>query len=179
MRGISLAVAILLSICLLGCGHIKYNVEKEQGEYEMLDNVCNIIISSLRQNDITELYDILSPAAIKTDDIETGFEYSCQYFTEEISNVDLSAGYSGGTTEHGTNRASNFRCGSATVTTASGKSINVWFEYWFINDFSTDKIGVNRIKISYTDEIFKDNYIGGGRYERAGIYNPEWDNEYR
>ena len=66
MKGFSLALEILLIICLLGCGHIKFDAEKEQKEYEILNNVCSVIVSSLQQNNITALYDILSSAAIKT-----------------------------------------------------------------------------------------------------------------
>ncbi len=175
-KALNLSIVILLIMSLSGCNHITSNINKDQEEYEILNDTCNIIINSLQQNDITAIYDILSPAALETDDLETGFNYSCQFFTEEISGIELSAGYSGGTTEHGTDRASNFRCGNATVTTPSGDSIDVWFEYWFNNDFAPDKVGVNRIKVHYTSEKFNNNYIAPSKYDRSGIYTPEWDN---
>ena len=176
-RVISIAIETLLLISLLGCDHVEVDMEKDQEELEILNNTYDIVVNAFQKKDIDALYSVLSAEALATDDLEVGFEYSCKFFTEEILSVDLSYGYSGGTTEHGTNRASGFRCVSATLTTVSGNSIDVWFEYWFNNDFSPNKIGVNRIKINYTDETFKDNYIGGSRYIRSGIYNPDWDND--
>lgn len=141
---------------------------------EILEETAQSIIKAFEENDLTMLKTVLSRKALETIDLEEGFAYSCELLESDIAKIEqkgcpIEAHFDSG-------KSSKKADASFNITTESGKRFNLFFEYWYTNEFDESQIGVNRIKVSNRNEAMSDpNFKPGRLYNRSGIYNPAWD----
>lgn len=135
------------------------------------------IVEALNKKDITLLYDILSKSCMEQKDLNKGFSYSCDLLDDEI--VDLTQ-YGCPIEDHwDSGKHSCKGSGVFEFSTTSGKIYSLAIEYWYINEFDENKIGVNKIKIHDKSIDDKNEYIRIALYKHSGIYHPEWDEEFK
>lgn len=160
---------------LSGCGLYGQKLLNETDEQQAILSVTSqSIILALETNSITVLDGVLSESCMEQLDLKKGFLYSCDLIDGEIVEIEQ---LGCPITSHREGKKVSIKAdASFLITTSSGKKYNLYFEYWYKNDFYENKIGVDRIKVSDID-ISKSNlkYISGRFYQRSGIYCPDWD----
>ncbi len=178
-----IGVLVLVLTTMVGCGTIKRFIDLTVARYnyihsydkngEILENAGNQITDALVKKDIEALKEVMSLAALETDDFEKGFEYSCSFFDEndEIVSKEFS-GYNNGTYLG----VSTFGSRACEITTASGKIIVVSYKCYYMDKENPKNVGVYSLVVTSAGSAVPDERSDYFR-SRAGIYNPEW-NDY-
>ena len=168
---------LLCTFSFSSCGSYRqYLLNKTDEQLGILGDVCETIVLAFNEKDLTLLDEILSESCAEQWDLQEGFLYSCNLFDGEITTVEAS----GSPIQSHMEKAGTSAKADASfiLTTSSGKTYNLYFEYWYDNDFDAKKIGVNRIKLSDIDAFQKgEGYVSGRLYDRSGIYYPAWDED--
>lgn len=170
-------MGVICCMCLLSaCFSFRARELGKTGqELEILDEQAHVILKALEGNDFALLSPVLSGKALETEDLQEGFDYSCKLLeTEQV--VELEQGGCPISSHYGAGNSYKKSNASYRVKTESGRTLNLYFEYWYSHESDKTVLGVNRIKLYDLDTI-DENFKAGRLYERAGIYNPNWDSE--
>lgn len=169
--------------CLYAC-RFPYQVSFDERN---LDDIAERIVASFEEDDIAPIESLLSQSALETDDLMEGIHYAHELLEpyEEIQVTD--GGHSEGDLFLRGGRANWYDYYYDVE--ADGDKFCLRFQYFTFNDiYPTDK-GLFRVYFASEEQTewegdrFKKHQGGpfyplhwnyGARYERAGIYNPEW-----
>ena len=175
-----LLVLILVVSCMFlfsACASFRSGeLSKTKDEQETIRNVADTIINAFTEKKQDAIENILSNVALKTSDLNEGFDYCCSLLDEEIAEIEQKGCPVSGHIEAG--KSSKKSDASFNITMTSGTIYNLYFEYWFENELDSSKLGVNRIEIiDYNVAINDPNFDPDKFSECSGIYNPDWDTE--
>lgn len=172
---------IILLLSLLGCNNpglsvsdrlseLNHTVSTEQ---DKVIEVQKIIVDALNKRDKDVIKQYLSPRALKTTDLDEGFDYVFSLFDGKIEDIEKK-----GCPVHETlSKSGNTKMleGNFVLTTTDGKRLTLHFEFWIENEITQDREGVDLIKITEYRE--KPDNVVGISYSCAGVYNPSWDDD--
>lgn len=145
-------------------------IEQNDENRKKMDVMGGQLIDALINKDIDALKNIMSPAAIVTEDFEKGFEYSCSFFDEKIVSREMGGSHHGGHLGVSTFGGTFFK-----LTTVNKNEIFLSFECYFTDSRNPDNIGVCALVVTTKNSIQPDEQSDYIR-NRFGIFNPEWNN---
>lgn len=150
------------------------------------DEIANRIVEAFEQDSIEPIKGILSQSALETDDLQKGITFGNELLGGyEVSNIEFRNKVEGDQFQKGQSDK-YFKC-SFILYNEIGE-FRLYYQYFTKNDIYPDDRGLYRIYLA-TTETNKQGYEDrqkqlksgdsthwnyGATYERAGIYNPEW-----
>lgn len=166
-----LAEVILLIFCVCGW-NFKNKIQTEK------DNVKDIaveIIECIENNKRNDLKVLFSFEAAETKDFDDGMDYIYDTYTGSCEKVD----------DCGTHIRDSFYSGKQAkvafsyfdIITTDSEYV-LYFEYFLKDEINNNQNKIEKMKLVQKSDIIDEyNYNYGEKYERLGIYNPDWDDE--
>ena len=150
-----------------GIFNIIKNATNNKSETEILKEKQQIVIKAFQEKDFELLKTVLSKEVLKADDLEEGFNYSCEIFAYiEILNTNIKFPV---TTGHfGKNESHKYTTAKFYLTTNTNV-ICVNMLYCFYNRANEDCRGVNYIAVNLMDVACEPDLTV------SGVYSPSWN----
>lgn len=168
---------------LFGCSFFQTTPEQEVD----LNKVASDIVQAFEKNNIDPIENLLSQSALDTEDLRKGLRYSNEVLKDEkVIDIEEKNTVEGNQYIDGKSNK-YFNCNYYVRTEQNTYRLS--FQFFTKNTIYPQDQGIYRIYFSnendYSDEIERFNEgktspVGdlhwnyGATYERAGIYNPEW-----
>ena len=146
----------------------KIELEKDQ-----IKEVAISIIDTIENNNQEEFKSYFTVGAIQTQDFDLGIQYVFDAYSGNCKDIK----------DAGTHIGDLFDSGNQTKIAFSYYSVitedseyMLYFEYYLKDEINYNTSKISKLKlVNMADVRDKNSYNFGGKYNRLGIYNPNWD----
>lgn len=170
-KNIILMGVIVLMICFCGCD----SNDKIQSDKDNVKGIAIEIIGLIENDDRESFNSLFTSDAIKTSDFDIGIDYTFEVYDGICVNIN----------DCGTHIRDFYNSGKQTKTAfayfdivSSKTEYFLYFEYFLKDEQYNNQNKIQKIKIVEKSKVLDEyNYNYGEKYDRLGIYNPDWDIE--
>jgi hypothetical protein len=173
MTRLIMLLEVMMMMGLMGCSSLpKDLLVNERRESE---RIAQRIIEALEEKDEDALRSLFSTRALaEADDLDEGLKYIMSvykgsFITYENTGADNS-NYFGAP-----GRTRMVKIGFEVTT--DEEAYYLYFRYWLINEQDLSAEGLYMIKLDMLEALESESFMGGGHYDRPGIYHPGWDED--
>jgi hypothetical protein len=164
---------VILMLILTGCSALFQNLllnEKKEA-----DAMAQKIVDALENKDENALRNLFSAKALtEIEDFDKGSEYVMGLYQGGI--ISLGDDYPRVSDHFGPPGRTKMLESAYWVTTDQGSYL-LYFEYWIIQEQDPSAEGLYKIKLDTQETREAESFMGGGGYDRPGIYQPDWDED--
>lgn len=171
---ISTKVWIVVICCLFMFSSCDFN-NKIQTEKDNVKEIAIEIIELIENDNKESLNSLFTNDAIETNDFSIGMDYTFDIYNGICESVN----------DCGTHVRDSFNSGKHTKTAfayfeiiTSNSEYFLYFEYFLKDESNNNQNKIQKLKVVEKTEVPDEyNYNYGEKYDRLGIYNPDWDTE--
>lgn len=157
---------------LASCGFnsIRYNSRMRD---DKLDEIQHVLVTAITNKDEKLMKSVLSSEALNSADLQDGIQYCFELLDGNVIEIEKKGCMETGSAN--SRKVSKMIEGNYIITTEKGIQYYLRFEWWYVQEHEPDKLGVNVVELSGVES---ENSKPSLDYNRSGIYNPQWDEDY-